>query len=120
VLWAGARVLFVPVEAVVKLAPVPELAPIPGVTAELLGVGLVDGEAVPVLAIGAAREHMIVCTHAGERIAVVGHARSSAGFFAADPEGAGVIVEGARAEVLDLAALAEGVQRTSRGGRIAG
>ncbi len=118
VLWVGARVLFVPVEVVVKLVPVPKVARVPGVTDDLLGVGLVDGEAVPVLAIGPERASVLVCTHDGERMGVVGHSRSATGFFPADPAGAGVLVDAEVAEVLDLAGLAGGVQRTSRGSRL--
>ena len=55
-----------------RVAPTPPVAPRAGVAPELLGIGVVDGEVVAVVAVGEAKTAMLLCTHLGETIALVG------------------------------------------------
>ena len=96
---------FLPATIAFKVLPMPELARVPGAPAELVGVALVEGEMVPVVAIGeldtrgsrrppAVGEYrrvdnrpMLVCTYLGERVGLVGLEIVATGSFAAeDPD----------------------------------
>jgi chemotaxis signal transduction protein len=83
------RLYFLPAAIATKVMPMPRLARVPGAPAILVGVALVDGEMVPVVAVGdldargsrrpppdgRARPDnrpMLVCTYLGERIGLVG------------------------------------------------
>lgn len=68
-----------PANVAMKVVAVPEVARLPGASPELLGVALVDGEMVPVIAIGDARSAMLVCSYLGERVGLVGMEVVSAG-----------------------------------------
>lgn len=114
----GDEHFFLPATVAVKVLPLPEIARVPGAPPALVGVALVDGEPVPVVAIDVARAHagaqaigasraaMLVCLHVGERIALVGLEIVRTGDFPADGHGADeVVVDGARARLFDLAAV---------------
>lgn len=110
----GDEHFFLPATVAVKVLPLPEIARVPGAPPALVGVALVDGEPVPVVAIDVARAHaigasraaMLVCLHVGERIALVGLEIVRTGDFPADGHAADeVVVDGARARLFDLAAV---------------
>lgn len=68
----GESLCFLPATIAIKVTPVPDVARVPGSPRELLGVALVDGDMVPVIAVGTARTAMIVCSYLGERVGLVG------------------------------------------------
>lgn len=97
----GESAFFLPATVADKLLPMPMVARVPGGPPDLVGVALVEGETVPVVAVGDSdriararaalaatpggqaagggapsrtRDNlpMLVCTHLGERIALVG------------------------------------------------
>ena len=88
-----------------KVLPMPGVARVPGAPADLVGVALVEGEMVPVVAVGeldrrgsrrppttsrprADNRPMLVCIVMGERVGLVGLEIVATGFFApAEPEG---------------------------------
>ena len=104
-----------------KVLPMPNVARVPGAPAELVGVALVDGETLPVVAIGeldrrgsrrppsndrlrADNRPMLVCTHLGERVALVGLEILATGRFdSSDPEH--ILHEGAPVSLFDVGAV---------------
>ena len=86
---ASERLYFLPAAIATKVLPMPRVARVPGAPIALVGVALVDGEMVPVVAIGdldargsrrppsgerprADNRPMLVCTYLGERVGLVG------------------------------------------------
>ena len=85
----GEQVYFLPEATAFKVLPMPDVARVPGGPEELVGVALVEGEMIPVVAVGpletrssrrsssgfsdgAASRPMLVCTYLGERVGLVG------------------------------------------------
>ena len=85
----GEQLYFLPAAIATKVLPMPRVARVPGAPTALVGVALVDGEMVPVVAIGdlhargsrrppsgerprADNRPMLVCTYLGERVGLVG------------------------------------------------
>ncbi len=85
----GEQLYFLPAAIATKVLPMPRVARVPGAPIALVGVALVDGEMVPVVAIGdldargsrrppsgerprADNRPMLVCTYLGERVGLVG------------------------------------------------
>ncbi len=85
----GEQLYFLPAAIATKVLPMPRVARVPGAPSALVGVALVDGEMVPVVAIGdldargsrrppsgerprADNRPMLVCTYLGERVGLVG------------------------------------------------
>ncbi len=83
------RLYFLSAVIATKVLPMPRVARVPGAPVSLVGVALVDGEMVPVVAIGdldargsrrpppgerprADNRPMLVCTYMGERVGLVG------------------------------------------------
>lgn len=89
----GGALFFLPATVAIKVMPMPEVARMPGAPEALVGVALVDGATLPVVAIGPSRAAMLVCTHLGERIALVGLEVVASGSFEAAPDGDGVVVD---------------------------
>jgi chemotaxis signal transduction protein len=101
---ADAR-FFLPASIASKVLPMPGVARVPGGPTDLVGVALVEGEMVPVVAIGdldargsrrppstgrarADNRPMLVCDVLGERVGLVGLEILATGFFPpAEPEG---------------------------------
>jgi chemotaxis signal transduction protein len=101
---ADAR-FFLPASVASKVLPMPGVARVPGAPTDLVGVALVEGEMVPVVAIGeldargsrrppstsrprADNRPMLVCDVLGERVGLVGLVILATGFFPpAEPEG---------------------------------
>lgn len=92
---------FLPARIAWKVLPMPDVARVPGAPAELVGVALVEGEMVPVVAIGelearrppasgaprrADNRPMLVCTHLGDRVGLVGLEIVATGTFDAEDE----------------------------------
>ena len=95
---------FLPASIATKVLPMPLIARVPGAPEELVGVALVEGEMVPVVAIGvldrrgshrpttgrrprADNRPMLVCTYLGERVGLVGLEIVATGRFdVTDPE----------------------------------
>ena len=112
---------FLPATIACKVLPMPGVARVPGAPQELVGVALVEGEMVPVVAVGdlEAREHrrptandraradnrpMLVCSYLGERVGLVGLEIVATGTFdAPDPES--VVHGGVPARLFDVGAV---------------
>jgi len=119
---AGGDLFFLPATVALKVLPAPEIARVPGAPSGLLGVALVEGEMVPVVAametVPISRparptdvRSMIVIAYHGERIGVVGVDVLATGHFDADPEQAEAVLYGtATAVTFDVAGLIGGVR----------
>lgn len=87
----GEALFFLPATVASKILPMPGVARVPGAPEELVGVALVEGEMVPVVAVGeldgrgaprttgttgerrrADNRPMLVCNYHGERVGLVG------------------------------------------------
>jgi hypothetical protein len=102
---------FVPASVAVAVAPPPVIAPVPGAPEPLLGATLHDGDVVPVIAVGEAREAMLVCSYLGEKLGLVGGRIVGTGSYEPDSEAADAVRHaGESARTLDLASLYARVQ----------
>jgi hypothetical protein len=109
---------FVPAPLAVRVAPAPRVTAVPGAPAELLGIAVHEGAVIPVIAVGVARTEMVVCQHAGELLGLVGGEVVGTGSFGVVEDRPDlVVVGGARARPLDVAALYARVQSSARPGR---
>jgi hypothetical protein len=111
---------FVPASVALAISPAPEITRVPGAPEQLLGVALHDGDVVPVIAIGAARGAMLVCSYLGEKLAIMGAHIEGTGLY--EPDGDGdkrdaVRHRGESAKSLDIAALYARVQGEGWAGR---
>jgi hypothetical protein len=93
--------VFLPADVVGHVAPMPQMTRIPGAPEELLGIALHKDELVPVIAIGAARESMVICNHMGEHVGLVGGAIIGTGVFDVSGD-SDVMFAGERAVAFDL------------------
>lgn len=109
---------FLPATIACKVLPMPGVARVPGAPEELVGVALVEGEMVPVVAIGpldargsrrpastarprADNRPMLFCTYLGERLGLVGLEIVATGHFdASDAER--VVHNGVPAPLFDV------------------
>ena len=109
---------FVPASVAVAVAPQPQIARVPGAPEALLGVTLHDGDVVPVIAIGTAREAMLVCSYLGEKVGLMGGRIEATGLYEPDPEAADAVRHnGETARTLDLAAIYARIQGEGWAGR---
>lgn len=117
---------FLPAAVASKVLPMPDVAPVPGAPAGLVGVALVEGDMVPVVAVGeverrgsrrptttgrprADHRPMLVCVVMGERVGLVGLEILATGFFApAEPDG--VMHDDAVVPLFDVAAVVAGLR----------
>lgn len=101
----GEERYFLPADVASKVLPMPGVARVPGGPPELVGVALVEGDMVPVVAVGdldargsrrpaspnrtrADHRPMLVCVVMGERVGLVGLEILASGVFeAAEPSG---------------------------------
>jgi hypothetical protein len=104
VLRVDGALVFVPASIALKVASIPTVARIAGAPPELLGIGLQEGEIIPVISIGPARETMVVCTYAGEPFGVVGGEVLESGLLPSSGEG-DVLHHGEIARALDLGSI---------------
>ena len=112
---------FLPATIAFKVLPMPDVARVPGAPEELVGVALVEGEMVPVVAIGeldtrasrrvgsaeqrrADNRPMLVCDYLGERVGLVGLEIVATGTFDAEAPGQ-VIHGGVAAPLFDVGAI---------------
>jgi chemotaxis signal transduction protein len=112
---------FLPATVASKVLPMPGVARVPGAPPELVGVALVDGETIPVVALAdldgpgsrrppagerprADNRPMLVCSYLGERLGLVGLEIVATGRFEAG-EAERVVCEGAVASPFDLGAV---------------
>ena len=119
------RLFFLPAAIATKVLPMPRVARVPGAPAALVGVALVEGEMVPVVAIGdldargsrrppsgdrprADNRPMLVCSYLGERVGLVGRESVATGRCSA--EGEAVTHEGVAAEPFDVGAVFSGLR----------
>jgi chemotaxis signal transduction protein len=99
----------VPASAVVKIAAKPKIARLAGAPPGVLGIARFESELIPVVALGPVTRGvsegspaMVVCTHGGEQLGVLGIDVVSSGTFALD-DGDGVMADdGTRVETLDV------------------
>lgn len=108
---------FIPGGVAVRVAPPVKVTAVPGAPPNLLGIAMVEGTVVPVVAIGGARADMIVCQHAGELVGLVGGEVVRAGRFDLADNRADVVVNGERVRQLDLAQVYARVQTGGGPGR---
>jgi len=114
VLGDAERLVFVPATIAQKVVPSPDLARVPGAHADLLGIAQVDGVVLPVVAIGqGARGAMLVVSHLGEPIGLVGADILVTGAFEAVGDGASVRYDGRVARPLELEAIYARLQASS-------
>ena len=113
---------FLPATIAWKVLPMPDFARVPGAPADLVGVALVEGEMIPVVAIGelerrasrrppavgeqrrADNRPMLVCTYLGERVGLVGLEIIATGSFEAD-DADRVLHSGITAPLFDVSAV---------------
>jgi len=112
---------FLPATVACKVLPMPGVARVPGGPVELVGVALVEGEMIPVVAIGeldargsrnlpphhrspADNRPMLVCTYLGERVGLVGLEIVATGHFDASVPDQ-VVHSGVRAPLFDVGAV---------------
>ena len=108
-LRAHGELLFLPANEASRLAPLPPITRVPGAPAPVLGVAIQEDELVTVIAIGEARESLIVCSHRGDRLGLVGGEVVATGMFETDADG--VVLHGAeRARAIDLDGLCAGLR----------
>jgi hypothetical protein len=106
VLRAGGALWFVPATIAVKVAPVPEIARVPGAPPELLGIALVGGDIVPVVALEPSLRSpraLLICRFLDEALGLLAESVVRSGAFEADGDSA--MYEGERARPLDFAAI---------------
>jgi hypothetical protein len=114
------RLYFVPAHAAERVVPVPQVARVPGAHPDLVGIALVDGTILPVVAIGSGRGGMLVVSYMGEPIGLVGADVLATGTFEAAGDGASVRHDGRFAKPLDLTAIYAHLQAGSWAGRSRG
>lgn len=116
VLRVQGDLFFLPASHVEEIVPLPQITKLPGAPDELLGIALHRDVVLPVIAIDRARASAIVCTLAGERIALAGAEIVATGVFDAGP-GESVLVGGQVAQPFDLRTPYTKVQAERWGGR---
>jgi chemotaxis signal transduction protein len=113
------ELFFLPATIANKVLPMPGVARVPGAPPDLVGVALVEGEMVPVVAVGPkngprgrspAHRPMLVCTFLGEKVGIVGVEVVATGRFPATDDG--VQHQGASARIFDVGGV---VARLSEG-----
>jgi hypothetical protein len=109
--------LMLPANVAEHVAPVPEVARVPGTHADLVGITLHEGALLPVVSIGSSRAAMLVITYRGEAIGIVGATVLATGTFEAAGDGASVRHDGRIAKPLDLAGIYGRLQAGSWAGR---
>jgi hypothetical protein len=109
---------FVPASVALAVTSAPEIARVPGAPEALLGAALHEGEVVPVIAIGSARETMLVCSYLGEKVGLLGARVEATGLYEVDPGAADAVShKGETARTLDLAAIYAQIQGDGWAGR---
>jgi hypothetical protein len=108
--------VYVPATAALKLAPMPQITRMPGAPEGLLGVALHEGEILPVVSIGPGRDSVLVCSHAGALLGIVGGRVEGTGIFEVDEDGSSVRWFGETASPLDLASVCAKLVTPSWGG----
>jgi chemotaxis signal transduction protein len=68
----GEELFFLPATVAQRVAPVPQIGRIPSAPPDLCGLALVDGEMIPIVALGSSRSAMLVVTYLGDRLGLVG------------------------------------------------
>jgi hypothetical protein len=102
---------FVPAPVALAITSAPQITRVPGAPATLLGAALHDGEVVPVVAVGAARQAMLVCAYLGEKVGLVGGQIEGTGLYEVDPAAPGAVRHaGETARTLDVAAIYARIQ----------
>src|SRR4051794_4255322 len=115
------QLYFLPATIASKVLPMPGIARVPGAPDELVGVALVEGEMVPVVAIGdldargsrrpppndrprADNRPMLLCSFLGERVGLVGLTILATGRFESS-DGDTISHEGTAAIAFDVGAV---------------
>lgn len=116
-LRVAGELVYVAAADAVKLAPIPHITRVPGAPEGLLGVALLEGEILPVVSIGSERESMLVCTHAGALLGIVGGSVVETGMFDTTPDGMSARYGEETATTLDVPSLCAKTSPPSWGGR---
>ncbi len=106
----GTDLFFLPATVAMRVAPVPQLGPVPGAPPELVGLALVEGEMIPVVGVGPSRTAMLVVSYLGERVGLVGVDVVATGRFDAVHDHA--IHAGEHARLFDISAVIARVRET--------
>jgi hypothetical protein len=97
---------FLEAELLRRFVPPPQLSAVAGAG---LSMGLVDGQVLAVLAVGARGSALTVCEVGGEQVGLLGADPEAAGVFEAD--GSGVRYRGEHAAALDVRELVRSAAR---------
>lgn len=114
----GEHLAFLPASVAVKALPSPPIARVPGAPSGIVGVALIDGETVAVVAAApllGAGGALLLIRFLGERVALAGVEVLATGRFESLPEsvhGEHVLYEGSVARLFDVAAVLSSVQGT--------
>jgi chemotaxis signal transduction protein len=118
VLRVAGELRFLPASQALRVGRSHRWTLVPGAPPELVGIVVHEGAVVPVIAVGEARSDMVVCLHAGELVGIVGGEVVRTGTFDVAPDRPDVvIVDGERADPLDIATVVARVQAGVRPGR---
>jgi chemotaxis signal transduction protein len=113
---------FLPAAVACKVLSMPDVARVPGAPTDLVGVALVEGETVPVVAVGeldgrgsrrppstnrprADNRPMLVCDVMGERVGLVGLVILATGFFPPAEAAEGVVHGDTTVPLFDVVAV---------------
>lgn len=106
----GEERFFLPATVAMRVVPVPPIGRVPGAPPELVGLALVDGEMVPVVAVGPSRTSMLVVSYLGERVGLVGIEAVATGRFETVHDH--VVHESEHARLFDVSAVIARVRET--------
>jgi chemotaxis signal transduction protein len=116
VVRVGGERWFLPASAAKRVARLPPLTRVPGAPADLLGIGQVAGEIVPVLAVRPGLSTpavVVVVAHLGEQVAIAVDEVLHTGAVDADEAHVGAVAWGGTpVYALDVAALCARAQRS--------
>jgi len=99
----GEELFFLPATVAERIAPVPNMGRIPSAPPDLCGLALVDGEMIPIVALGGSRSAMLVITYLGDRLGIVGVDVVATGRFETLHDH--VLHQGEHARLFDVAAV---------------
>jgi len=120
VVLGDAGLLFVPASVALKFVAMPKVLSVPDPPPSLVGVALIDGTVIPVVAVGPSRDTMLVCTYLGEPIGLVGHSVVASGTFEPADVPGSVRCKAGIAKTIDLSAVAASLSKNAWAGRSTG
>jgi hypothetical protein len=114
VLRVEGMLFWIPATTAVKVAQRPRVTRVPSAPPEMVGVALHEGVVLPVIAIGSERRDLVVCSHMGELLGLVGGEVVHAGRLEVVEDHPDMVsLHGQRARMLDVATIYARVQGAS-------